>query len=956
MIEMFGRRNPFQKADELRKSHFVAAFSLAFILVLSSVTLALPMAAAAGEDKDKKFELVEATIGDTHEAIKAGDITCTELVQQYIDRVKAYNGVCTMLTTADGAPVPPATGKVTAGSPREFPTETFPITNMVPDFGEYIGTPIDFGRMDTTISDPSVQAQYGMRVGIPNAGQLNAYETLNIRGERSVTCNGAFDAHPSTGPLPEGAPEGCEEFRQLPDALETAAMLDAQYGSNPPLDELPMYCTVVSAKNWYEAKDMRSTGGDDVNFAMDAPPEDSDVVSLVREKGAIILGIANASPSDPSLSPTPSDAPPAKVFLGFNQMGAWGGQPCNPYDTERTTRGTSSGSGVSVSANLAQISICEQTAGSCKGPASRNNIVLLLMTKGLFADGGTFARSLNDRAGIHARTVEDAAHTLDAIAGYDSREFYTAIPEQLRPGEPYTSFVVGDQDLEENSKPLEGMRIAIAREFMIKPELNDVAIADQIDNEFKTILRDELGAELVETYDPRYPGIFPGLVDDPDVPNMAYTFQDALAEILPRDVPEYFFRTSGGELEFAVPGWNVTTKDYLVALAAGDAPLSENLNLRVIQSGLDNTGRGHFNTAQYLTERGDTKVYDSLTWCANEKFNEDSDRRACENAVDVQDLRATQGIDRVKMREIMRYVVEKVMQENGIDAFVDPENTLPHQKIGGPTDPTVNGRGASGYQSFTATIGIPEMIFPAGYNQIVYEPQFVLSEDKTEIEQVTGTNQTLLPIPMPIAIQMWAGPGDEPTLIEIASAYQAATHHRVPPPDFSGPLPNGGSFPVEHMSNSTASAGYGVYAQKPARAEYVTEESELVGDMIDSITLNMKRVGTIDGTAEIGILNEDLSMKKLFGTLDVSTLTSTYTDYEFALTGDELYTIEAGDRIGIKYEGGSLESTSWVSVMLDLDAEDPFDGGNSYLQYYHEGSWQQSPDRDMYMTLVQTHG
>ena len=38
-----------------------------------------------------------------------------------------------------------------------------------------------------------------MRVGIPNAGQLNALETLNIRGERSVTCKGAFDAHAVVG-------------------------------------------------------------------------------------------------------------------------------------------------------------------------------------------------------------------------------------------------------------------------------------------------------------------------------------------------------------------------------------------------------------------------------------------------------------------------------------------------------------------------------------------------------------------------------------------------------------------------------------------------------------------------------------------------------------------------------------------------------------------------------------
>jgi hypothetical protein len=253
------------------------------------------------------------------------------------------------------------------------------------------------------------------------------------------------------------------------------------------------------------------------------------------------------------------------------------------------------------------------------------------------------------------------------------------------------------------------------------------------------------------------------------------------------------------------------------------------------------------------------------------------------------------------------------------------------------------------------SLGVPEITVPAGFNQIVYEPQFELTANNTNYRSVTGTEQSMLPNPMPIAIQFWAGPGEEPALLKVASAYEAATHHRIPPPDF-GPLSEV-SFPITHMSNTTASAGYGVYAQKPARAEYVTNSSELVGNEIDSITLRMKSVGTINGTAEIGVLNEDLSVKKLFGTLDVTILTPTYTDYEFKLTeGDELYTIESGDRIGIKYTGGGFNETSWVSVMLDLDAADPFDGANSYLQYHYQGSWRQSPDRDMHMTLQQTHG
>jgi Asp-tRNA(Asn)/Glu-tRNA(Gln) amidotransferase A subunit family amidase len=804
--------------------------------------------------------------------------------------------------------------------------------------------------MEPTASDPSVQQQYGMIFGIPNAGQLNALETINIRGERSVTCKGEFDAHPSTGPLPAGAPEECEEFRQQPDALERAAELDAQYGSNPPLDEMPMYCISFSIKDWYDVKDMRSTGGNDVNYAMDAPPEDSTVVTELRAKGAIIYAISVANEISHS-----ADGPvmETKSFVGGGGSirSSWGGHVCNPYDTERSAGPSSGGAGASVAANLVTCAICETTGGSCREPANQNAVASLVTTKGLTSEDGTAtAQFINHRPGVLCRTLEDAALVLDAIKNpnqgyFDSKDMFTSIPKTFVSEEPYATFVTDEKDIE--GRPLEGVRIGIVREYMVKHTPNDVAISDQIDNEIKTILRDKLGAELVESFDPLYP-------DDPDVSNMEYTFQDAFAEIIAFNAPEYFSqRTSSGELEFAVPGWNVTTRDYMVALALGEAPLSDNLNLRRSTSGLDNTQRTAFSMAKYLQERGDERITNWTDYAANSKWFADSRRAGAENAatLDVQDIRATQGIDRIKMQTVFRLAVLNVMYENDIDAFVIPAYRVPPEKIGFAREPPVQGFSSSG-TAITDLLGVPEIIVPAGFNQIVYEPKYELSADKKSYIRVTGDVQSLLPNPMPISILFFAGPGDEPAALKIGSAYEAATHHRIPPPDF-GPL---SSFPVEHMSNSTASAGYGVYAQKPARAEYVTNSSELVGDMIDSITLKMKRVGTINGTAEIGVLNEDLSVKKLFGTLNVTDLTPTYTDYEFKLTDDELYTVEEGDRIGITYTGGSLESTSWISVMLDLEPEDPFYGANSYLQYYYQGAWRSSPDRDLYMTLVQTHG
>src|SRR5690606_33440843 len=136
--------------------------------------------------------------------IRSGAVTCVELVERYIERARAYNGVASLLVTADGADVAEAAGTVRAGAPLAFPTKTVKASDLLPDLDKYQGPPLEYGRMEPTASDPAVQQQYGMIVGIENAGQLNALATLNIRGERSVTCRGDFDRHPSLGPLPPG--------------------------------------------------------------------------------------------------------------------------------------------------------------------------------------------------------------------------------------------------------------------------------------------------------------------------------------------------------------------------------------------------------------------------------------------------------------------------------------------------------------------------------------------------------------------------------------------------------------------------------------------------------------------------------------------------------------------------------------------------------------------------------
>ena len=213
----------------------------------------------------KVFRLEEATIDELHQAIRAGETICVEIVQHYINRVRAYNGICSMLVTEDGSPVPQAVGATRAQKPTAFPSTTVKASTLLPELDKYKGPPLEYGRMEPTASDPSVQQQFGMIVGIPNAGQVNALGTLNIRGERSVTCRGDFDRHPSQGALPAGAPAVCELFRRLPDAIERAAELDAVYGRNPDLEKMPMYGVVFSFKDF-------STPGICARLAVETPP------------------------------------------------------------------------------------------------------------------------------------------------------------------------------------------------------------------------------------------------------------------------------------------------------------------------------------------------------------------------------------------------------------------------------------------------------------------------------------------------------------------------------------------------------------------------------------------------------------------------------------------------------------------------------------------------------------
>ena len=738
-----------------------------------------------------QFQLQEATFESIHKAIQSGETTCKQVIEAYVARARAYNGTCTVPVTADGAKVPKVLGAVRAGSPVAFPTESVALTELVPDFDKYTGYKPDYGRMETTASDPTVYQQYGMVVGIPNARQVNALEVLNIRGERSVTCKGAYDAPPGT-PLPAGAPAACEEFRKQPDALETAAAFDAMFGRNPDLEAMPMYCVAMANKGIYDAKDMRTTAGADVNYAMDVPPKDSTLVARLREAGAIIYAQAHESEYNAGSGDPGGDAKVERPYIGQGgSRESWGGTTCNPYDTQRVTSGSSGGSGVAVAANLAMCSICETTGGSCRGPANYQGVALVVPTKGMISFAGAIgAHPYQDRPGIMCRTVTDAAVVLDAFRDkttgsfFDARDPYTALPRVVESPTAYVDALTSAP----GGKPLAGMRIGVIRALYLKRTPGAAVVSDGINAELE-VLR-SLGAELVEDIDPAYP-------DDPAIPNMTFGFNQAFAEVLPFQMPEIFSWQRDGKPQFTLEGWDITSRKYLVALSAHQAPLPDGMNFNTVFANAPNNPSdvsGYtfaFQFGQYLALRGDTRVYDWATLNANAKYYNDARRAAMKNWENKEmDIRTNAITYTMKRRDTLRMAMTKVLVQNDLDMFVNAVNLTLQGKIGGANVGRGGGGGGAGGPAlgYGAMLGIPEVFVPAGFADRVYDAQFVLSADGKSYEGEESKTPTMLGgIGLPYNIGFWAEPGQEASLLKVAAAYEAATHHRKPPPAF-GPV------------------------------------------------------------------------------------------------------------------------------------------------------------------------
>src|SRR5206468_677710 len=362
---------------------------------------------ASAAQRAASFRLEEATIGQVQQAIRSRQITTVALVEQYLQRIRAYNGTC--VNEPDGI----------------------------------------LGVIST----------------IPHARQINALSTLNLRP--ATRAKWGFD-----GRKARSLTDPKDDSPDMPDALEVASAQDRAFARTGRLAG-PLHGAVMAIKDQYDTFDMRTTSGADAGYANDRPPSDATFVKRLRNAGAIILAKANLA-----------------EYAVDGARSSFGGTFCNPYDTEREPGMSSAGSGSSVAANLVTCAIGEETVVSVRWPSAVNSIVGLAPTKELVSTDGMIGAGINMRVGPMCRTVADTARILDAIAGYDPKDPYTAASVGRMPSTSYLDAA--------NARSLTGLRIGVVREYLNRKLLAqaDVESVDLVERAIDVVKK--LGATVVD--------------------------------------------------------------------------------------------------------------------------------------------------------------------------------------------------------------------------------------------------------------------------------------------------------------------------------------------------------------------------------------------------------------------------------------------------------------------------
>jgi Asp-tRNA(Asn)/Glu-tRNA(Gln) amidotransferase A subunit family amidase len=355
---------------------------------------------------------------------------------------------------------------------------------------------------------------------------------------------------------------------------------------------------------------------------------------------------------------------------------------------------------------------------------------------------------LNMRTGPICRNVQDAAKVLDVIAGYDPKDEMTVFSVGHKPVKPYVSFAA--------ARRLDGVRIGVVREYMAKKLFSkaDEESTDIVERAISDL--GKIGATIVDSGPEG--ALFQGCISRyaPELLNSAFTRQ--YKELFPADADQ------------------IAT---LLDMHADPARAPQGLSLRSLNS-LGAEGEGKYMMNKYLRERGDANIKTNADLVAKARFYEDPnfpDRKQQRQAAERAAILDTSA--RLQVRFALQTLLLQCMQEQRLDALVSPMSTVPPRKLTAPREPNVNGRAPIGW-SLIGQQGFPAITVPAGFTTQIWD----------RVRDADGSSRLIGPVAanLPVGVDFIARPFDEAMLFRIASAFEAATPHRKPPPDF-GPLP-----------------------------------------------------------------------------------------------------------------------------------------------------------------------
>ncbi len=244
-------------------------------------------------------------------------------------------------------------------------------------------------------------------------------------------------------------------------ALEAAARAEREIAEGR--NRGPLHGVPIAVKDLCFTKGVLTMGG--AKVYMDHVPQfDSTVVTRLDDAGAVLLG---------------------KLNLTEGAMGGYNPElqvPLNPWNNDRWSGASSSGSGVATSAGLCYGSLGSDTGGSIRFPSASCGTVGLKPTWGRVSRYGVLALAESlDHVGPMTRSTADAAIMLQAMAGHDRND-----PTSLRVPVP--------DMLKGIDSGVEAVRIGVDREHNsggVDPEISR-AVEDGIS------VMEELGAEIVD--------------------------------------------------------------------------------------------------------------------------------------------------------------------------------------------------------------------------------------------------------------------------------------------------------------------------------------------------------------------------------------------------------------------------------------------------------------------------